>query len=134
MSPKLYIIMRKDLFDNSPGKMMAQSAHAQADFSAWMRHIRQDPDQYGALIAEFDTWLEDRAFGVTLTLHEPLATIEQIIHNTDFSGKTVDPTYPWRNYYGDLFVSNEVTCAWVFLCNESNPCEEEYMRQFGLHK
>lgn len=134
MEPRLYIIMRRDLQDMNPGKAMAQAAHAQADCTAWMRVIKQEKKQYPELIAEFDKWREDRSFGTTLVLHETLGTINQIVENTNFSGKTVDPTYPWRNYYGDVFLSNEVTCAWVFVCSESNLDEELYMKQFNLHK
>ena len=134
MAPRLYIIMRRDIQDMNPGKSAAQAAHAQADFDAWTRVIKQQPDQYGDLIAEFDVWKEDRNFGVTLVLHETLATINQIVDNTTFSAVTVDPTYPWRNWYGEMFFSNEITCAWVFVCGESNPQEEEYMKQFKLHQ
>jgi hypothetical protein len=49
----------------------------------------------------------------------------------DHCGLTVDPTYPWRNYYGKLFTSEEVTCMWAFVWKDE---EIEYMRQFGLHK
>lgn len=134
MIPKLYIIMRRDLQDMNPGKAMAQAAHAQADFTAWMRVIKQEKKQYPELLAEFDAWREDRSFGTTLVLHETLETINRIVENTNFSGKTVDPTYPWRNYYGEVFLSSEVTCAWVFICSESNLDEELYLQQFGLHK
>jgi hypothetical protein len=133
MTPKLYIIMRRDIQDGNPGKMMAQAAHAQADFSAWMRVMQQQPNHYGELLAEFESWREDRCFGVTLVLHETLETIEKIVANTNFSGTTVDPTYPWRNFYGDVYTSNMVTCAWVFVCSQSNLDEEQYMKQFSLH-
>lgn len=134
MEPRLYIIMRKDLQDMNPGKAMAQSAHAQADFTAWMRTIKKQKKKRPKLLAEFDVWQENRSFGTTLVLHETLETINQIIENTCFSGKTVDPTYPWRNYYGDVFTSSEVTCAWVFVGNQSYLDEEQYMKQFELHK
>jgi hypothetical protein len=134
MTQKLYIIMRRDIQDMNPGKAMAQAAHAQADFDAWMRNILQQPDQYGELIAEYNAWREDRSFGVTLVLHETLETINNIVAHTNFSAKTVDPTYPWRNYYGDVFTSNEVTCAWVFLCDQCDPDEEVFMQQFSLHR
>lgn len=134
MDPRLYIIMRRDLQDMNPGKAMAQAAHAQADFTAWMRVIEQQYKQYSGLIAEFAKWKDDRSFGVTLVLHETLETINKIVENTNFSGKTVDPTYPWRNYYGEVFTSNEVTCAWVFVCNESNLDEEQYLKTFDLHR
>lgn len=134
MDPRLYIIMRRDIQDMNPGKAMAQAAHAQADFDAWASMIRKQPNQYGKLIDEFDTWRGNRSFGVTLVLHETLETINKIVENTNFSGKTVDPTYPWRNYYGEVFTSNEVTCAWVFVCNESNLDEEQYLKTFDLHR
>ena len=34
MEPRLYIVMRRDLWDMNPGKGMAQAAHAQSDFDA----------------------------------------------------------------------------------------------------
>lgn len=36
IDPRLYIIMRKDIQDMNPGKAMAQAAHAQADFGAFL--------------------------------------------------------------------------------------------------
>ena len=135
MEPKLYIIMRKDIPDMNPGKAMAQAAHAQADFDAYIENAcgpayRQDDTLWRAVNA----WREDRSFGVTLVLHETLVTIEQIVANTSFSGTTVDPTYPWRNFYGDVYTSNEVTCAWVFLCDQSNLDEDQYLKMFNLHR
>ncbi len=134
MDPKLYIIMRKDIQDMNPGKAMAQAAHAQSDFDQWVEGVFTQRSQFKDLVNDINTWRDGRSFGVTLVLHEPLETINQIVNNTDYSGRTTDPTYPWRNYYGDVFTSSEITCAWVFLCSQSNPVEEEYMRQFGLHR
>jgi hypothetical protein len=47
------------------------------------------------------------------------------------SGMTVDPTYPWRNYYGKLFLTEEITCMWAFAHTED---EIEFMKQYPLHK
>lgn len=132
MEPKLYIVMRKDIQDMNPGKAMAQAAHAQSDFDRFVEDVcgpeyRQDD----ALWENVCQWREDRSFGVTLVLHEPLEVINQIISVIQNSGTTVDPTYPWRNFYGDVFVSCEVTCAWVFVTTEE---EAEYMKQFALHR
>ncbi len=132
MEPKLYIIMRKDIQDMNPGKAMAQAAHAQADFDEYIEKkcgpaYRQDDDLWMAV----NYWREDRSFGVTLVLHEPLEKINEITSVIPDSGVTVDPTYPWRNFYGDVFVSSEVTCAWVFVRTEE---EAEYMKQFSLHR
>jgi peptidyl-tRNA hydrolase len=129
MEPKLYIIMRKDIQDMNPGKAMAQAAHAQADFGAYQSSlVNQDGDEFWQAMS---AWREDREFGVTLVLHEPLEVINQIASVMPHSGVTVDPTYPWRNFYGDVFVSSEVTCAWVFVYTEE---EVEYMKQFSLHR
>lgn len=129
MEPKLYIIMRKDIQDMNPGKAMAQAAHAQADFGAYQSSlVNQDGDEFWLAMS---AWREDREFGVTLVLHEPLEVINQITSVMPHSGVTVDPTYPWRNFYGDVFVSSEVTCAWVFVRTEE---EAEYMKQFSLHR
>lgn len=40
--PRLYIVMREDLWDMNPGKGMAQSAHAQADFDAFVENRYTD--------------------------------------------------------------------------------------------
>lgn len=129
MEPKLYIIMRKDIQDMNPGKAMAQAAHAQSDFDSHLFPV-DIPDAFEFQEA-VKAWREDRSFGVTLVLHEPLEVINQITSVMQHSGVTVDPTYPWRNFYGDVFVSCEVTCAWVFVYTEE---EAEYMKQFSLHR
>ncbi len=129
MEPKLYIIMRKDIQDMNPGKAMAQAAHAQSDFDSHLFPV-DIPDTFEFQKAVME-WRGDRSFGVTLVLHEPLEVINQITSVMPHSGVTVDPTYPWRNFYGDMFVSSEVTCAWVFVYTEE---EAEYMKQFSLHR
>jgi hypothetical protein len=130
MSSKLYIIMRKDLFDNSPGKMMAQSAHAQAEFDAYI-NAQANVSDNETFWQAISTWREQREFGTTLVLHEPGATMNKISMNVTHWGFVTDPTYPYRNYYGEVFTRSEITCMWVFAYNED---ELEYMRQFSLHK
>lgn len=129
MEPRLYIVMRRDLWDMNPGKAMAQAAHAQADFEGYL-YPEFVPDVKAfrdAVIA----WREERHFGTTLVLHETLSTMEEIHQRVVHTGMTVDPTYPYCNYYGETFVRNEVTCMWAFVYTEE---EAEYMRQFNLHK
>jgi hypothetical protein len=116
--------MRRDLWDMNPGKAMAQAAHAQADFDSQIPDVFEFRD---AVIA----WREDRNFGTTLVLHEPMDVMSKISMNVAHWGFTTDPTYPYRNYYGDVFTRSEVTCMWVFVYKEE---ELEYMRQFALHK
>lgn len=126
MEPKLYIIMRKDIQDMNPGKAMAQAAHAQSDFEAYVSSINNL-----AVLNAVTRWREDRSFGVTLVLHETLETINLLTNTLRVSGATVDPTYPWRNFYNEVFVSSEVTCAWAFVYQED---ESDFMRNFNLHK
>lgn len=132
MSPKLYIIMRRDIQDMNPGKAMAQAAHAQADFLAWVGSL--DPVQHQAVLVDVINWREDRSFGVTLVMHETEDTIRTIVDRTDFSGLTFDPTYPWRNFYGEVFTSHELTSSWVFVCDSSKPEDELLMSTFNLHR
>lgn len=133
MQPTLYIMMREDLQDNTPGKMMAQSAHAQADFDQW---VDDHPgSEYMPYIVQ---WKEDRSFGRTLVLESNLDQIKDIMTNTMGTavpaGVTVDPTYPWRNFYGKVFLTSEVTCAWVFACDLTPPQLLEDLRKLSLHR
>jgi hypothetical protein len=127
MEPRLYIIMRRDLWDMNPGKGMAQAAHAQAEFDTYTEN-NYTYDEFR--IAHLQ-WCEDRNFGTTLVLHEPLDSMSKISMNVAHWGFVTDPTYPYRNWYGDVFTCSEVTCMWVFVYTEA---ELEYMRQFNLHK
>ena len=130
MEPRLYIVMRRDLWDMNPGKAMAQAAHAQADFDLYM--FADPTTTKSKEIADaVMTWRENRNFGVTLVLHEPLSVMEEIHERVVHTGMTVDPTYPYRNHYGELFTREEVTCMWVFVYTEE---DVEYMRQWRLHQ
>lgn len=135
MDSKLYIIMRKDLQDMNPGKAMAQAAHAQADFDAYIEeNCGPEYLQNDTLWGSVGRWRQDRSFGTTLVLHEPLAVIKNIVETVQHSGVTVDPTYPWRNFYGDVFTSSEITCAWVFLAENAKQYDIDLMSTFALHK
>jgi len=125
--PRLYIVMREDLWDMNPGKGMAQAAHAQADFDTYTENHYKDGDFRSAHIQ----WCEDRNFGVTLVLSAEWESMCDIQESVEHSGMVVDPTYPWRNYYGKTFTTAETTCMWVFPVTDK---EIEYMRQFTLHR
>jgi hypothetical protein len=132
MEPRLYIIMREDIQDMNPGKGMAQAAHAQAEFDEYVEdRCAPDYSQDDPLWRAVGNWREDRSFGTTLVLHEPMDTMSKISMNVAHWGFTTDPTYPYRNYYGDVFTRSEVTCMWVFVYTDE---EVEYMQQFNLHK
>lgn len=135
MEPRLYIVMREDLWDMNPGKGMAQAAHAQADFDAYMvryaRSMHVDKvDLDSALLNAYQHWKADRTFGTTTVLTQPLEDFTFIVNGVDHYGMITDPTYPYRNYYKQVFTRSEITCMWVFAINER---EIEYMKQYRLH-
>lgn len=105
---------------------MAQAAHAQADFDAYTENNYTNDEFRAAHIQ----WCEDREFGVTLVLSATLSEMQTINDISDHSGMTVDPTYPWRNWYGEMFTSEEITCMWCFVYRDE---DVEYMRQLDLH-
>lgn len=134
IEPILYIIMRSDLQDNNPGKMMAQSAHVASDFEMWVRHMESQSDQYGELLAEIQAWRDGAgSCGTTICLSGTKSEIVETVMKTDFSDYFRDPTYPWRNYYGEVFLSDEITGAWFFVCDE-NKNDLVILKQFDLHK
>ena len=127
--PRLYIIMREDLWDMNPGKAMAQAAHAQAEFGAYQSSlVNQDGDEFWQAMS---AWREDREFGITLVLSAPKSEWGDIVWKVQHSGIVTDPTYPYRNYYGKVFVRSEDTCMWVFVTTEE---EIEYMQKWDLHE
>ncbi len=133
MTPTLYCLMRQDLQDLNPGKGMAQAMHAQADFDQW---VDDHPGStYMPFIAE---WKEDRSFGRTLVLEgslDEIANVTSMALGTDHPvGVTVDPTYPWRNFYGKVFLTSEVTCAWAFACDLTPQAILDEIRKLSLHR
>ena len=127
MNPRLYIIMREDIADMNPGKGMAQAAHAQADFAAYAE-TRFNSEEFSSA---YLLWTEDRNFGVTLVLGATLKEMHDIRTQVNHADLTVDPTYPWRNWYGKMFATEEVTCMWAFVWTDE---ELEYMKQYKLHQ
>lgn len=127
IEPRLYIIMREDLWDGNPGKMMAQAAHAQALFDAYDFTANDCLETYCE-------WRGDGAnclgFGVTLVLSAPRSEWMDISLGVKHYGYVNDPTYPYRNYYGKVFTESEDTCMWVFATTKE---EVEHMKQWPLH-
>lgn len=143
IEPTLYIFMRKDLPDMNPGKAMAQAAHAQADFDHWahgqlvraasLRKYEYNDQEQLQTIANADAiihWRDGRNFGRTLVLQADSS-------NYEFDGtrpyEVIDPTYPYRNWYGDAFTMNTVTCWWMFIHSGSSQEELEFVKIFPLH-
>lgn len=126
MSPRFYIIMREDLWDCNPGKSIAQGAHAQADFDNYVENRYTNADFRTAHLE----WSEDRNFGTTVVLAATLEQMHEIRTRIEHSVLTTDSSYPWRNWYGKMFTSNEITCMWAFVWKDE---DLEYMKQYSLH-
>jgi hypothetical protein len=137
MKPTLYIIMRSDLAEMNPGKGMAQAAHAQADFDcavlAAQDQLANRPRGTQEILLEHARWLGGKNFGRTIVLSAPVATINNIAFRGKLSGATYDPTYPWKNHYGELQITGETTCAWMFVCDE-NEADLALVKNLLLHK
>lgn len=132
MEQVLYLVMRKDLPDNNPGKMMAQAAHCACDFEQWLRFYEKNKEY--DLLKEVQNWREDRTFGTKIVLEATEQEILNLERNTGFSGLVYDPTYPWKNHYGELFLSNELVGCWVFINNLSISYDRDYIKSFPLHR
>lgn len=117
MEPTLYIIMRADIPDLTPGKGMAQAAHAQADFDAKMLEIAHNPDfeNREEILLDYNDWASSYNFGRTIVLSATEEKIREVVVRGTVAGITIDPTYPWRNYYGETFITEELTCGWLFV-------------------
>lgn len=136
MEPTLYIIMRSDIPDLTPGKGMAQAAHAQADFDKEMQLIKENPASEASrkgITIDHVSWTQERTFGRTIVLSATEERIRDIATNGVVAGVTVDPTYPWRNYYGETFLTKEVTCGWLFV-SDTVAEDANLVRDLPLHK
>lgn len=67
----------------------------------------------------------------TVVLSATLEQMYEIQENITHTGMVTDPTYPWKNWYGETFVSEEITCMWAFVWQEN---EFSYMKNYPLHK
>lgn len=133
--PRLYIVMREDLWDMNPGKGMAQAAHAQARFDKYVSEYANDlyakeVDLDPEFINMVEDWRGDRGFGVTTVLTATKGEWMDIWMGVKYYGYVEDPTYPYRNYYKQVFTSPEDTCMWVFAVDNE---ELEHMKQWKLH-
>lgn len=144
-APRLYIIMRKDLYQMNPGKLAAQAAHAGTKFvfdvlDHQLTHNQANPDNNGwstELSTDMHEWAGDKGFGTKITLEAKLSEMhDTTIAMEEFglqTGMVKDPTYPYSNWNGDHYTSIEETCMYVFA-----PCDVpqealNYLRKFKLH-
>lgn len=118
--------MRSDIADMNPGKACAQAAHAQAEFSEYANKA------HGQVVRNaVNEWCGDRMFGRTIVLSGTKDQIGQLASSMEHSGMVIDPTYPWRNYYKEVFVSSELTCGWVFVCDSEGV--SDLLAELKLH-
>ena len=132
---KLYILMRNDMNSMTPGKGMAQAAHAANAFILEATENDVDID-LGVMVGE---WAEDtdQGFGTTIVLETNEEKMRDAIdhineYHTTHAGVVHDPSYPLRD--GDtLHLLPLNTCAYVF-CSKDNIALEDYMKEnFKLH-
>jgi len=117
--PTLYIIMRRDLWDMNPGKGMAQAAHAQTR-----------ADDFLVNNSDYMEWKGELGFGRTLVLNATKDEIDTIVQRVAASGFVVDPSYPYRNWYKEIYATSTLTCAWAFPITDD---EFQFLSQFELH-
>ena len=128
--PVLYIIMRADLYQMNPGKGMAQAAHAANLFEHKIQSCIKATDnetlsQLALITGAVRKWRGDRGFGTTIVLEATEKEIRDLYDHLDPNpkyclqfGLVYDPTYPYKNFYGDVYTQEELTCAYVFAAND----------------
>jgi peptidyl-tRNA hydrolase len=130
--PKLYIIIRQDLYDNTPGKMMAQAGHAGSKFA---HNCLTSKDK--ALKEQYALWEAGRGFGTKITLaatQNEMYEATTVFYNMGLaSSLIVDDTYPFTNYFGEVFTAKELTCMYVFAPTDVPQEALDYLRLFPLH-
>lgn len=134
---RLYIIMFMEVADMNPGKTAAQACHAQSladtklagqsDYEAW----RSQAGGFGTTIV-----LEGTAGNFSEAVAEMYVDNQYMAESDEypihhFFSVVVDPSYPYRNYYGDLYFDAVVTCAYFFARNAD---DRKFMKPFKLHR
>lgn len=138
--PKLYIMMRNDLVDLTPGKAMAQAAHAANKFTYNLENKLIIPN----LKKQFNAWQgktpqrgldhTHTGFGTTIILSATKEQLESVIpvaisegYECDF---IFDPSYPIRSAAGETFHVNAMTCGYIF----AGPYTENYDTEILLRE
>jgi len=141
MEPTLYLIMRSDIQDGNPGKMMVQAAHAQAEVDAYMEEkLSSNKTGFGrlpgpsGLLDDYAKWRDGRAFGRTIVLSATEEIIKKIAMFEGPYSSTIDPSYPWENYYGELQLTQEITCGWAFVWGRTPQELLSLLSELDLHQ
>lgn len=132
---RLYIIMRADIYQMNPGKLGAQAGHAASKF---VLDVLANKDNAASLKLkdQMHEWAGDRGFGTKITLEATANEINKIFADmapyTIQTGRVVDPTYPFTNYFGQFFTSEELTCMYVFVPDDAPKEVRDYLKAFNL--
>lgn len=116
--PILYVFMRTDLPDHTPGKALAQCNHAGTEFVIRAGQAIEQEGRDSELAAAFEQWVDEAfTFGTCVVLgvgHEELLRLKPALEDYALlSGLTLDPTYPIRNGH-EVITAPVITCGWAF--------------------
>lgn len=146
-SYRLYILIRTDLPSMTPGRAMAQAAHASNQFI----------HEYGNRSA-VKSWQKDaNGFGTTICLAATKSIIEDVVEKAKLrmhhAGLVYDPTYKFdvpselaplilvnaltaptitKDDGSCIMFRNELTCGYLFISNDS-PAREILVGSLALH-
>lgn len=143
-SPVLHIFMFTDVPDMNPGKGIAQGAHAASKFVYHMMKSKYTSNKTtleGKLWDNFEAWAEQGdGFGTKLVRECTRKEFEEVVVKVadpmvpPREGNVVDTSYPARNWYGDVYISVENTCAYVFTDSYTTQEEMDAIRTIPLHR
>lgn len=126
--PILYVFMRNDLPDPSPGKTLAQCNHAGSDFVIQAITAMKEQGLSGELTTAFEEWINEGGIGGTFgtcvvlscEYSELLGATQMAEDYSLLSGVIIDPTYPIRNGH-EMILAEIVTCGWAFNRKQDSP-------------
>ena len=116
--PILYVFMRTDLPDHTPGKALAQCNHAGTEFVIRAGQVIEQEGREFELAKAFEDWVNEAyTFGTCIVLgcdHKELRLIKPLLRDYALiSGEVLDPTYPIRNGH-ETITAPVITCGWAF--------------------
>ena len=121
--PILYVFMRNDLPDQTPGKVLAQCNHAGTEFVIRAGQVIDQEGRDFELGVAFKEWVDEAfTFGTCIVLgcdYRQLTSLKPLLKEYALiSGEVLDPTYPIRNGHETITVP-VVTCGWAFARRET---------------
>lgn len=131
--PRLYVIMRRDIYDMNEGKAIAQGGHAVSEFISYMERRRNasSSESRSLAVEAYEEWLNQSSqgsFGTKITLWATRAQIAELKEGT--VSQIVDDTYPYTNTWGERYTNSEVTCWYKFAFTKEQADE---LSAFEMH-